>query len=425
LSGKAYGVRKRDFTAVSGRHQPNSSFTKANLDCRIAANSTGVAGLKFLHPFTADFREEFAGKVGSMAVAPSLIPGLDEIVRNGDPKRLAEASRRIAELFLSGAANYRSDHIDLFDGVLIDLVPHTELAARADLAERLSRLVNAPRGLVGQLAREDEVAIAGPLLRRSSVIDEKALIEIAGVKGQGHLLAMSERPTLSSDLTDVIVRRGDRDVVRRAAGNAGALFSQAGYSALIKRAGHDGVLTLTVGQRADLSAPQLKDLLEGSIDIVRRRLLDVVKPERQAAIKAAMAELSGAAEPVESRRNFVPAQRTILALHNAGELNEAALLGFAKSFKYEESIAALSAMSAVKIATLDRLISGDRHDPILIVGKTIGLEWATVRALILLRLGPSRIAAPADIETARLNFTRLMPSTAERVVNFWQTRQSA
>jgi hypothetical protein len=82
-------------------------------------------------------------------------------------------------------------------------------------------------------------------------------------------------------------------------------------------------------------------------------------------------------------------------------------------------------MSAVKIATLDQLISGDRYDPILIVGKTIGLEWATVRALILLRLGPSRIAAPADIETARVNFVRLMPSTAERVVGFWQTRQSA
>ena len=57
--------------------------------------------------------------------------------------------------------------------------------------------------------------------------------------------------------------------------------------------------------------------------------------------------------------------------------------------------------------------------------KTIGLEWATVRSLILLRLGPNRIAAPADIETARVNFTRLMPSTAERVVGFWQTRQSA
>ena len=110
-----------------------------------------------------------------MTVATSLIPGLDEIVKHGDPKRRAEAARRIAELFLRGAANFRPDHVDLFDGILIDLVPHTELAARADLAERLSLLANAPRGLVGQLAREDEIAIAGPLLRRSPVIDEQAL----------------------------------------------------------------------------------------------------------------------------------------------------------------------------------------------------------------------------------------------------------
>jgi len=360
-----------------------------------------------------------------MTVATSLIPGLDEIVRHGDPKRLAEAARRIVELFLVGAANFRPDHVELFDGVLIDLVPHAELAARADLAERLSVLANAPRTLVGQLAREDEILIAGPLLRRSPVIDERALIEIARIKGQGHLLAMSERPTLSPDLTDVIVRRGDREAVRRAAGNAGALFSQAGYSVLIKRANLDGVLTLTVGQRDDLSDPQLKDLLTGSIDIIRRRLFEVVKPGRQAAIKQAMSEISGVPEVIESRRDFAPAQRAILALHGAGELNEAALLGFAKAYKYEEAIAALAAMSGVKIATLDRLIAGDRHDPILIVGKTIGLEWATVRALILLRLGRHRVPAPADIESARVNFARLMPSTAERVVNFWQTRQSA
>jgi len=359
-----------------------------------------------------------------MSIATLLIPELDEIVRHGDPKRRAEAARGIAELYLEAAANLRPDHVDLFDGVLIDLVPHTAIAARADLAERLSNLANAPRALVGQLAREDEILIAGPLLRRSPVIDEGALIEIARLKGQGHLLAMSERPTLSPGITDVLVRRGDREVVRCAAGNAGALFSQAGYSTLIKRARQDGVLTLKVGQRDDLSDEQLKDLLAGSIDIVRRRLFEVVKPARQTAISRAMNEISGVAEVVESRRDFAPAQRKILALHGAGELNEAALLGFAKAHNYEESVAALSAMSGVKIATLDRLISGDRHDPILIVGKTIGLEWATVRALVLLRLGPNRVPAPADIESTRVNFARLMPSTAERVVNFWQTRQA-
>src|SRR6202795_377910 len=241
-----------------------------------------------------------------MPIARSLIPELDEIVRHGDPRRRAEAARRITELFLQGAATFGADHVDLFDGVLIDLVPHAELAARADLAERLSLLANAPRALVGQLARENEIAIAGPLLRRSPVIDEQALIEIARMRGQGHLLAMSERSTLSPDLTDVIVRRGDRDVVRRAAGNAGAQFSQTGYSTLIKRAGQDGVLTLKVGQRDDLSDLQLKDLLAGSIEIIRRRLFEVVKPARQAAIKQAMSQISGGPEVVESRPDFAP-----------------------------------------------------------------------------------------------------------------------
>jgi uncharacterized protein (DUF2336 family) len=360
-----------------------------------------------------------------MALAPSLIPGLDDIVKNGDPKRRADAARKISELFLAGAAQFRPAHVDLFDGILTGLVPHTEIAARAELAERLSLLGNAPPALVGQLAREDEILVAGPLLRRSPVIVESALIEIARVKGQGHLLAMSERPILPAGVTDVIVRRGDREVVRRVAGNAGAQFSQTGYSSLIKRAGGDGVLTLTVGQRDDLSAPQLKDLLAGSVELVRRRLFEVAKPDKKAAINHAMIEIIGAPKQSAIRRDFAPAQRAILTLHHAGELNEAALLGFAKAHKYEECVAALAAMSAVRIATIDRLIMGDRHDPILILGRATGLEWATARALIVLRLGPGRVPSATDIEEARLNFERLAPSTAQRVVSFWQTRQSA
>src|SRR5438034_143532 len=254
-----------------------------------------------------------------MIISPSLIPELDDIVSRGDPKRRADAARRISELFLQGAASFRSDHVELFDGVLTSLVPHAEIAERAELAERLSLLANAPRGLVGQLAHDDEIAIAGPLLRRSPLIDEKMLIEIASEKGQGHLLAMAERPTLSTDLTDVIVARGDRDVVRRAAGNAGAAFSENSYSTLIQRAGQDGVLTIRLGQRDDLSPAQLKDLLAGSIDVVRRRLFQVVKPERQAVIKQAMRVISGVTERDE-RRDFAPSQRTVLMLHRDGSL---------------------------------------------------------------------------------------------------------
>jgi uncharacterized protein (DUF2336 family) len=354
--------------------------------------------------------------------ATSLIPGLDAIVRHGAAERRSEAARRIAALFFEDAATLPSRHIDLFDGILIGLVPHSDVHARIELAERLSRLARAPRILVGQLARENEIMVAGPLLRRSLVLDDSALLAIAHDKGQGHLLAMSERPRLPPDLTDVLVRRGDRDVVRRTASNDGAEFSISGYSVLIDRAGADGVLTLAVGRRDDLSDAHLKALLAGAREVVRRRLADVVRPERQAKIQQVMAEFGSKPVVTTPGRNFMPAQRAVLALYRAGGLNEGALLGFARDHHYERAVATLAAMSGIEIMTLDRLMSGPRHDPVLIVGRTVGLAWSTVLALILMRLGPKRIPAQADLEMARINYARLVPTTAERVVVFWKAR---
>src|SRR5271165_7279891 len=165
-----------------------------------------------------------AYRAGLMTAAAALIPGLDEIVHHSDPARRAEAARRIAELFFEDAAKLRASHVALFDDILIDLVPYVETVARAELAERFSLLANAPRALLGQLARENEILVAGPVLRRSPVLDEDVLLEVARLKGRGHLLAMAERNTLSTGITDVMVRRGDREVVRRTAGNAGAAF---------------------------------------------------------------------------------------------------------------------------------------------------------------------------------------------------------
>jgi uncharacterized protein (DUF2336 family) len=322
-----------------------------------------------------------------MAVT-SLIPGLDDIVRHGAPARRQEATRRIAGLFFDGAAELGPQHVALFDGLLIDLVPHADLPTRADLAERLSWLAQAPRALVGRLARDDAIMVAGPLLRRSPVVEHDVLLEVARTKGQEHLLALSERPSLHAELTDLLVRRGDRAVVRRLARNASAQVPPAGDSELIGCASSDDVLTLAIGRRADLSDPNALP---------------------------ADARTAG-------RRRFAPARRTVRALYHAGGLNESALLGFARDHQYEEAVTTLAAMSGLEIATLDRLVSGPRHDPILIVGRTVGLAWTTVHALILMRLRRQRITAQADIEMARISYARLLPTTAERVVAVWKAR---
>ena len=182
------------------------------------------------------------------------------------------------------------------------------------------------------------------------------------------------------------------------------------------------MLAVTVGQRDDLSTEQLKYLLAHSVEVVRRRLFDGAAPELRAAINRAMQDI-GSSQHLSLTRDFASAERSVRKLQTSAELNEGALLRFARGHQYEETAAALAAMSGVRIATIDQLLKGDRDDPMLILGKSIGISWATVRALIALRVGPGRAPAPHDVEEARQNFERLVPATAQRVLTFWQTRE--
>lgn len=354
----------------------------------------------------------------------SVIPELDDIVKNGTPEKRADAVARIAGLFLEGAPHFESQHVGLFDDILLGLVPATSVGTRAELAERLARLGNAPPTLISKLAHEDEISVAGPVLTYSPLLDEPTLVGIAGAKGQPHLAAISGRAALSPLVTDVIVRRGDRDVVRTVARNTGAAFSENGYAGLIKRAADDGMLAVAVGQRDDISPAALKELLNKSVEFVRRRLFETAKPKQRVAIGQAMNELV-APNLRQVKRDFAPAQATVLALHREGKLNEAMVFEFAKTHKYEEAVASLAVLSGVRLSTVDHLVVGDRHDPMLILGRAVGFGWACVRALIILRLGPGKMPAPPDIEEARLNFERLSPATAQRVLAFWRARGNA
>jgi hypothetical protein len=82
---------------------------------------------------------------------------------------------------------------------------------------------------------------------------------------------------------------------------------------------------------------------------------------------------------------------------------------------------ALATLAKVPITVADRLMGGDRPDPVLILCRAIGLNWSTVKAIIMLR--PD--AKSASHDSAFANYERLSNSTARRVVRFWQVRQAS
>ena len=356
-----------------------------------------------------------------MGAAPaSLLPELEEVVQHGSAEKRAETLRRITGLFLDGASAFKDEHVAVFDDVIGYLIEEIETKALAELARKLAPIANAPVKVVTRLAASDDIDVAEPLLKQAHIPDPE-LIRIAETKGQAHLLALSARGMVSEALADVIVKRGDRDVSRSIATNAAAQLSEDAFSTLVRRAEQDGVLAEKVGQRTDIPPRLFRTLLMQASDVVQKRLLAQARPETQAEIRKILARVTDEVGARAAPRNYTAALAAVRQMHKEGKLTEAEIVAFAEAGKYEETIAALATLCAVPVEIVDRLMNGERADPVLILARAAGFGWPTVRCVISSRPGPK--PSTQMQQAAFENFERLTPATAQRVVRFWQVRQ--
>ena len=139
-----------------------------------------------------------------MGAPASLLPELEDVVQHGSAERRAETLRRITSLFLDSAPNFNEEHVALFDDVIGCLIEEIEAKARAELARSLAPVPNAPAGVVRRLAKNDDIEVAGPVLKTAR-LDEPDLKDIAETKSQAHLLALSSRNGIGEALTEVLV----------------------------------------------------------------------------------------------------------------------------------------------------------------------------------------------------------------------------
>jgi uncharacterized protein (DUF2336 family) len=357
-----------------------------------------------------------------MSAALSLIPELEDVVQHGSRAKRTETLERVTALFLAGAESFGDRHVDLFDDVLVLLIQEIESEARAQLSNRLAPVSNAPAKVIRRLANDDDIAVAGPVLKLAPHLAEADLIDIASTKGEAHLNAISRRRTLGEAVTDVLVRRGGREVARSVAANRGARISANGFHHLVKRAEVDGILAEKVGLRPDIPAPLFRELLAKATTVVQRRLVAAANPELRAAICDILANVSAQVASRVGPRDYNAAQRLILTLNRDKRLNEMTLAAFCGEGKYEEMVAGLAALAKVPIKIADRLMSGDRPDPVLILCKAANLSWPTVKGIILARPDAGGTSSQG-LDAAFDNYGRLSASTAQRVARFWQLRQ--
>ncbi|HLX17727.1 MAG TPA: DUF2336 domain-containing protein [Bradyrhizobium sp.] len=363
----------------------------------------------------------------------SIVDEVEAALSASSPERCLETVKRVTDLFLSSAGTYQSEQIELFDKVLERLIKTVEIRAIADVSARialaelsaqLAPVSQAPPSVVRRLSKNDEISVAKPVLMESARLSAEDLIEVAQTKSEQHLLAIAGRWWLTEVVTDALLARRYPSVSRRIVNNPGARVSSSGFAIVVAQAESDPELAIETGIRVDLP-PVLRDqLLRKATETVRSRLLSRAPPYLFEEIRTAIAAVAeGVSRDMSKAYDFTEAERVVALLKNEGELNEAALLRFAKQRKYEETVVALAQLSQSTIEVVRPLMQSLRDDGVLVPCKAAELNWQTVSVVLNSRFTTGSLN-PLELAKAQRQFDSMTADDARRLLRFWQVRPS-
>jgi uncharacterized protein (DUF2336 family) len=357
-----------------------------------------------------------------MSQEKSFLRELDEAVSRGTPESRARALWHTTDLMVTGS--YSEDEIWTFGEVIGRLADEIEVTARVQLAKRLARFDGAPVNIIHKLAFDDSIEVAGPILRGSERLEPYALVANVCTKGQSHLLAISQRKSLEEAVTDVLVTRGNPEVVNSVATNSGARISEFGFLHMIQRAEGDSILAEQLGLRKDIPRHIFQQLIAKATDDVRKRL-EGERPNMVEQIQSAVTDVAGALQskfgPVS--RSYFVAKRVVATQHRQGNLNEDSISGYARSHRLEEVTIGLSLLCALPSDVIERAVLDKNREMLLILAKALDFSWATTMALLFLGAKDHRITAK-ELKSLENEFGRLNIETSRSVLEFYQSRKN-
>jgi uncharacterized protein (DUF2336 family) len=238
-------------------------------------------------------------------------------------------------------------------------------------------------------------------------------------------MAISTRRVLSGAVTDVLVQRGNDEVVQSTVNNPGAEFTERGFTRLVGRAEGDDNLTICIGMCPAMPRHLYLKLLAKASDTVQQRL-EAANPQQAARVPTAVKEATRRARSATSTmtRNTEIAHALIKSLYDDGRLDESQVASFAEAGKFDEANASIAAMANMPVAIAENMMIETRAEGVMILAKVAGLSWPTVKLIIDMR---DELAGgdPTDIAACKDTYERLRPSTAQQVLRFHRMQQNA
>lgn len=359
-----------------------------------------------------------------MAAAEPMLDDIEAAIARADERRRRSMLRQITNLFVEHALRLDENVIGAFDEVMLRLATDVDFRVRHAVSERLADMPQAPFKLIRDFAFDDNYEVATPVLLRSPRLGDEDLVLIVQRKSAMHVLAVARRSPLSERVTDSIIARNETDPIRALAVNEGALFSEEGFAALMRRSQEDEEIQQALTYRGELTPEQAAVLADAVRDKARRSLVDELGERMETAIDAVVADLQKKFVP-DRGRELMPADLEMARQFVEARVKDQAILDpelgqWIKRNRVEDVLAAIANIIGIDLGKVVNAFYAPRFDAILFCASAAGMSWTNFKALLAKR--SSRQPSMELLEEAYNVFQKLKPETAKRVVRFAVSR---
>jgi uncharacterized protein (DUF2336 family) len=324
----------------------------------------------------------------AIAQNPATPPHADLLLaQDADDEVRCEMARKIARLIPdldeTARARVRELTLQALETLAQDQLPRV----RAIVAEELKHSRLAPMHVVQRLARDVEAVVSAPILEYSPLLSDADLREIiAAGCVSGALEAIARRAGLSEDVSDAVVATLDVPAVAALLSNASAQIREETLDAIVENAAEVESWHQPIVHRPELSlraVRRISSFVASSLIAIlaeRHDLDDETAAELAAAARRRIEQAGGdlaEAEAERARKQF-----------EAGRLDEEAIVEAVEAGRREFVLHALSLMSGLDIAAIDRLLRTKQPKAVVSLAWKAGLS---MRFAIRLQLRLARI----------------------------------
>ncbi len=359
-----------------------------------------------------------------MSSAQVCLHDLEALSTERDAGKRRELLRRVTDLFFVTEEQQTDSERSVFGGVLERVAYELELEARAELSQRLSSSRFAPHNIVRRLA-EDDIDVAKPVLERSTVLSDEDLVEIAYSKSQDHLMAMTHRENLSVAVTDVIVQRGNRDVLISVAANKGARFSGKSFDTLAMQATHIAELREKLIYRDDVPNEVVEAIKRSVAAKLKKEFssqhADISSDEIDHVVELQAANVDFSTLKEDNR--FGPLKIDVVGLHRKGLLSQDKIKNYAEKGMQAELVHSVAVKAEMTPDMAYHTLYEAEVPALAVLCRAFHFKRDTFGALLQDRVQRAGLSADL-VMNAMKRYDSLDDETAMRIFRFLKVRLS-